>query len=147
MNSFRQAVAAHDPHDYANEVGVAIASDEQHPDSAERRKAVLPGVRTAALMRSNTPSGRRTPTTPSNVRPKTPNGFGSSTSRFASPLLSTSNLNFEVGDQVTFEVQGERMEGVVRFIGQVDGKAGEWGGVELSEEFTGKGKNDGSVKG
>jgi len=39
------------------------------------------------------------------------------------------------------------MEGVVRFIGQVDGKAGEWGGVELSEEFTGKGKNDGSVKG
>ncbi|GAA5968349.1 hypothetical protein JCM3765_002911 [Sporobolomyces pararoseus] len=151
MSSLRQAVAAHDPHDYENGVGVAIASDEQHPDSAERRKAVLPGVRpAAALLRSNTPSGRRTPTTPSNARPKTPNGFGSSTSRFASPLPSSSaspSLNFEVGDQVTFEVQGERMEGTVRFIGQVDGKAGEWGGVELSEEFSGKGKNDGSVKG
>ncbi|GAA5988041.1 hypothetical protein JCM5350_004149 [Sporobolomyces pararoseus] len=151
MNSLRQAVAAHDPHDYENGVGVAIASDEQHPDSTERRKPVLPGVRpAAALLRSNTPSGRRTPTTPSNARPKTPNGFGSSTSRFASPLPSSSStptLNFEVGDQVTFEVQGERMEGIVRFIGQVDGKAGEWGGVELSEDFSGKGKNDGSVKG
>ncbi|GAA5909177.1 uncharacterized protein JCM6883_005796 [Sporobolomyces salmoneus] len=151
MNSLRQAVAAHDPHDYeGGEVGVAIASDEQHPDSAERRKAVLPGVRTAALLRSSTPSqaDRRTPTTPSNTRPKTPTGFGSSTSRFAASTSSSSpNLNFQVGDQVTFEVQGERMEGTVRFIGQVDGKAGEWGGVELAEEFAGKGKNDGSVKG
>ncbi|GAA5871571.1 hypothetical protein JCM16303_000797 [Sporobolomyces ruberrimus] len=148
MNSLRQAVAAHDPHDYGHEVGVAIASDEPHPDSAERRKPVLAGARTAALLRSNTPSGRRTPTTPSNARPKTPTGFGSSTSRFPSPLPpSAASINFEVGDEVSFEVQGEAMEGVVRFIGQVDGKAGEWGGVQLSEEYTGRGKNDGSVKG
>ncbi|GAA5830650.1 hypothetical protein JCM5353_007570 [Sporobolomyces roseus] len=147
LNSLRQAVAAHDPHDYQqDQVGIALAPDE-HPDSAERRKAVLPGVRTTTL-RASTPSGRRTPTTPS-ARPKTPTGFGSSTSRFASPfpIVRDEKPSFDVGDEVVFEVTGERMEGTVRFIGEVDGKAGQWGGVELSRDFEGRGKNDGSVKG
>ncbi|GAA6022674.1 hypothetical protein JCM11491_000560 [Sporobolomyces phaffii] len=151
LDSLRQAVANHDPHDYGThpgDVGVAIASDHPLPDSAERRKPVLPGARTAALLRASTPSGRRTPTTPA-ARPKTPNGFGSSTSRFpTTPATATATATaFQVGDPVSFEVQGDKMDGVVRFIGQVDGKAGEWGGVELSDEFAGRGKNDGSVKG
>lgn len=148
LNSLRQAVAAHDPHDYQqDQVGIALAPDE-HPDSAERRKPVLPGVRTTTL-RASTPSGRRTPTTPSAARPKTPTGFGSSTSRFASPfpIVRDEKPSFDVGDEVVFEVTGEKMEGTVRFIGEVDGKAGQWGGVELSPEFEGRGKNDGSVKG
>ncbi|GAA5935557.1 uncharacterized protein JCM15063_001076 [Sporobolomyces koalae] len=151
LDSLRQAVAAHDPHDYGqHEVGIAVApAPDEIPDSAERRKAVLPGVRAAALRSSATPSRSRTPTTPANHRPKTPTGFGSSTSRFPSPLPSSSaaTVNFGVGDLVSFEVVGERLEGTVRFIGAVDGKAGEWGGVELTEEYAGRGKNDGSVKG
>lgn len=45
------------------------------------------------------------------------------------------------------EVGGVAMEGTVRFLGEVDGKEGNWGGVELDEAWVGKGKNDGSVKG
>lgn len=53
----------------------------------------------------------------------------------------------EVGDEVRFEVGGVAMEGIVRFLGEVDGKEGNWGGVELEGEWEGRGKNDGSVKG
>ncbi|SGZ26956.1 BQ5605_C025g10008 [Microbotryum silenes-dioicae] len=53
----------------------------------------------------------------------------------------------QVGDQVKFEVAGNAMEGVIRFLGAVDGKEGQWGGVELDAEWSGLGKNDGSVKG
>ncbi|GAA6064507.1 hypothetical protein JCM10212_004868 [Sporobolomyces blumeae] len=143
LHSLRQAVAAHDPTDYAaqDQVGIAVAGDGDRPDSVERRKAVLPGVRTS--LRSSTPS-RAGPATPgAATRPKTPNGFGSSTSRF--PVKD--EATFGVGDEVSFEVGGEAMEGTVRFIGEVSGKAGSWGGVELSPAFAGRGKNDGSVKG
>ena len=39
------------------------------------------------------------------------------------------------------------MEGVMRFLGPVEGKDGVWGGVELDLEWQGRGKNDGTVKG
>lgn len=39
------------------------------------------------------------------------------------------------------------MTGTLRFIGGVEGKAGTWAGVELDDEFAGRGKNDGSVQG
>ena len=38
-------------------------------------------------------------------------------------------------------------EGVLRFAGPIEGKPGEWAGVELGGGFAGKGKNDGSVNG
>lgn len=38
-------------------------------------------------------------------------------------------------------------QGVLRFLGEVEFKAGEWGGIELLGEWKGKGKNDGSVSG
>lgn len=53
----------------------------------------------------------------------------------------------EPGDQVKFEVGGIEMEGNLRFVGPVEGKAGDWGGVQLDGEWAGKGKNDGSVNG
>lgn len=53
----------------------------------------------------------------------------------------------DIGDPVKIEVGGVVMEGTLRFLGQVDGKEGNWGGVELDKEWAGKGKNDGSVKG
>ena len=38
-------------------------------------------------------------------------------------------------------------EGVLRFIGRIEVKPGEWAGVGLGGGFAGKGKNDGSVNG
>ena len=51
----------------------------------------------------------------------------------------------EVGDGVRLESHG--FEGVLRFVGEIEGKPGLWAGVELSGGFAGKGKNDGSVNG
>jgi hypothetical protein len=52
--------------------------------------------------------------------------------------------DIEVGDVV--DVPGE-MYGVVKFLGNVQGKKGTFVGVELSEEFASKGKNSGQVDG
>jgi hypothetical protein len=52
--------------------------------------------------------------------------------------------DLELGDLV--DVPGG-MHGTVKFIGNVDGKKGTFAGVELSEEFAPKGKNNGDVDG
>ena len=54
------------------------------------------------------------------------------------------NQNLEVGDIV--DVPG-MMHGIIKFIGEVQGKKGHFAGVELSKEFAAKGKNDGDVDG
>lgn len=38
-------------------------------------------------------------------------------------------------------------EGIIRYIGEVEGKPGEFAGVELDKGFVGKGKNDGTYQG
>lgn len=53
--------------------------------------------------------------------------------------------SFEVGDNVRIESLG--FEGTLRYLGEIDGKTGQWAGVELCGGFAGKGKNDGSVSG
>ena len=50
---------------------------------------------------------------------------------------------FEVGDNVRIESLG--YEGTLRYVGEIEGKAGLWAGVELSGGFAGKGKNNGTV--
>lgn len=52
--------------------------------------------------------------------------------------------DLEVGDLV--DVPGS-MHGTVKFIGTVQGKKGTFAGVELSEEFAIRGKNNGDVDG
>lgn len=52
--------------------------------------------------------------------------------------------DLEVGDLV--DVPGG-MHGIVKFIGSVQGKNGVFAGVELGEEFPGRGKNSGDVDG
>lgn len=52
--------------------------------------------------------------------------------------------DLEVGDLV--DVPGN-MYGTVKFIGNVQGKKGTFAGVELSEEFASRGKNNGDVDG
>lgn len=52
--------------------------------------------------------------------------------------------DLEVGDMV--DVPGS-MHGTVKFVGNVQGKKGVFAGVELSEEFAPRGKNNGDVDG
>lgn len=59
--------------------------------------------------------------------------------------VSRVGRQFEIGDDVRIESLG--FEGVLRFIGPIEGKPGEWAGVELGGGFVGKGKNDGSANG
>lgn len=60
-------------------------------------------------------------------------------------LHQSKNRTFEVGDNVRIESLG--FEGVLRYLGPIDGKPGQWAGVELSGGFAGKGKNNGTVGG
>ncbi|KAI0368331.1 hypothetical protein BV20DRAFT_469810 [Pilatotrama ljubarskyi] len=58
---------------------------------------------------------------------------------------SRAGRSFEVGDNVRIESLG--FEGILRYLGEIDGKPGLWAGVKLSGGFAGKGKNNGSVAG
>lgn len=70
--------------------------------------------------------------------------FGSSVARSASNASSSQPAaDLQVGDKV----RALGFEGVLRFLGEVEFKAGRWGGIELSGDNAGKGKNDGSVQG
>ncbi|KAK0334672.1 hypothetical protein LTR91_014402 [Friedmanniomyces endolithicus] len=62
----------------------------------------------------------------------------------ATPLGRMEGDELEVGDAVT--VPGD-MYGVVRFIGTVKDKAGDFVGVELDRKFAARGKNSGDVDG
>lgn len=55
-----------------------------------------------------------------------------------------SSTEMSVGDFV--DVPGG-MQGVIRFVGSVQGKGGVFAGVELNQEFASRGKNNGDVDG
>lgn len=89
------------------------------------------------------------PMTPTNPLARSTNSFGSTAARFTATKEPTTTRvrALVVGDGVTLDVTGTKMEGVMRFLGSVEGKDGIWAGIELDDEFHGRGKNDGSVKG
>lgn len=164
LSALRQAISAHDPASYTSSlgafddpdspfaVGIALGGHPHEGSSGSERatrQPVLPGARAGPTQsRTTVPSRPTTPSTPSLPRARTPTGFGSSTSRFPRPASRQSGSNeLTVGREVTFEVAGEKMEGTLRFVGEVAGKSGQWGGVELDATFAGRGKNDGSVAG
>ncbi|KZT43537.1 hypothetical protein SISSUDRAFT_1124675 [Sistotremastrum suecicum HHB10207 ss-3] len=93
-----------------------------------------------------TPSGTRVKTPVTVTKPPRPSTRPASRQ---SDFRSSSRLGQiwspEVG--ATARVESLGMEGVVRYLGEIDGKPGVWAGVELSGGFTGMGKNDGSVNG
>lgn len=82
------------------------------------------------VQRAKTPTSARPPSRSSDV-------FARSSSR--------AGRGFEVGDSVRIESLG--FEGVLRYVGSIDGKDGLFAGVELSGGFAGMGKNNGSVSG
>jgi dynactin complex subunit len=57
---------------------------------------------------------------------------------------SAGGEEIEVGDVV--DVPGG-MDGTVKFVGEVDGKAGHFVGVELSRKWASRGKNSGDAEG
>jgi hypothetical protein len=85
--------------------------------------------------------------------PDTSEGYGlstvldedSPTARAMAPQTpSRGGAEIQVGDLVS--VPGD-MHGTVKFVGSVQGRAGTFAGVELSEEFASRGKNSGDVNG
>ena len=60
------------------------------------------------------------------------------------PAGRSTDSDFNVGDVVN--VPGD-MFGTIKFIGSVRGKAGQFLGVELSDQFASRGKNNGDVDG
>jgi len=79
-------------------------------------------------------------------RPRTPSARPSSRqSDFALRSSSQADRIFEVGESVRIESLG--FEGILKYLGPIDGKVGHWAGVELRGGFAGKGKNDGAVNG
>ena len=60
------------------------------------------------------------------------------------PARGGDGEDLDLGDLV--DVPGN-MHGTVKFIGSVQGKKGTFAGVELSEQFASRGKNNGDVDG
>ena len=147
-------------------MGSPDTSSPRTPVPASRR-APSTYLRQSVLAQSNsstpsraTSSSFRTPTakprsslsaqtapiarTASTSRPTTPTT--ESRSRRAMPPPRREEFQPAVGDHVCIASLGN-FEGVVRYIGPIEGKVGTFAGIELDAGFAGKGKNDGSVAG
>ncbi|KAG8832268.1 hypothetical protein FRC17_001627 [Serendipita sp. 399] len=120
----------------------ASATSSRHGDKAvpvtpPRRKSIAYGtgsaVRIGSASRSSATSYSVTSRSESRASDLTRNSSRAS----QRPL--------EVGDPV--KIESLALEGTLRFLGEIAGKPGQWAGVELSGEYAGKGKNDGSVAG
>jgi hypothetical protein len=112
----------------------------------------IPGLRLNAVIRKSS-LNTLTPGSLATL-PDASHDYGLSTVLDKDPPTTGSMLPFtpsrregeelEVGDMV--DVPGS-MHGTVKFIGSVQGKNGTFAGVELSEEFAARGKNNGDVDG
>lgn len=70
-------------------------------------------------------------------------GLANSVARPSTSSQRSPKPSLELGDRV----KALGYEGTLRYYGEVKFKDGIWGGIELSGEYAGKGKNDGSVQG
>ena len=115
---------------------------------AEAIKSNNPSQHASSSKLQGSTLGSRTPSVASSSRPKTPSVTAANTVRRRPESRQSdvfSRSMFEVGDLVRIESLG--FEGKLKFLGEINGKQGQWAGVELSGGFVGKGKNDGSVDG
>ncbi|KAH9957889.1 hypothetical protein BC827DRAFT_1137068 [Russula dissimulans] len=145
--AFADAVKANDP--VLHRAG-RISEPTNPPLSPKGPLSFLPqsGRRSVAGRPSSAASSSTAGATPARPAPmartKTPSIRTSSRQSDAN-VRSSSRVgkSFEVGDNVRIESLG--FEGTLRYLGDIDGKTGQWAGVELSGGFAGKGKNNGSV--
>ncbi|KAL0563615.1 hypothetical protein V5O48_018450, partial [Marasmius crinis-equi] len=126
--AFKNAVKANDP--AAHRAGGGLVSPSSSSFSQSQSQGSGLGQ---SIGRAKTPTSMRPPSRQSDA------GLGAVRS------VSRAGWVPEVGDAVRIESLG--FEGILQFVGEIDGKQGLWAGVELSGGFAGKGKNDGSVAG
>ena len=138
--AFADAVKANDPanHRPAYTNG-ALSPTSQIPASG--RSSVAGRPNSAASSSSAFSSASRSVTGPKSIAPRP----SSRASDVFARSSSRAGRSFDIGDNVRIESLG--FEGTLKFLGEIEGKAGLFAGVELGGGFTGKGKNDGSVNG
>jgi CAP-Gly domain-containing linker protein 1 len=117
------------PHSFLPHSGRRSVAGRPSSVASSSSNAGATPARPAPLPRTKTPS----------IRP--PSRQSDTFIRSSSRLSRT----FEVGDNVRIESLG--FEGTLQYLGEIEGKTGQWAGVELSGGFAGKGKNNGSVDG
>lgn len=124
--AFAQALQANDPAQHR--------TSRVEPGIVQSGRRSVAGGRPPSVASSSTPAQRtRTPA----PRP------ASRQSDVFTRSVSRAGREFDVGDNVRIESLG--FEGILRFLGEIEGKPGIWAGVELSGGFAGRGKNDGRV--
>ncbi|EGN99907.1 hypothetical protein SERLA73DRAFT_72683 [Serpula lacrymans var. lacrymans S7.3] len=134
--AFADAIKSNDPAQHRT----SLSSTTSHPPSPPANVSFLKSGRRSVAGRpssvasSSTANHRKTPARPASRQSDL---FGRSVSR--------AGKVFDIGDNVRIESLG--YEGTLRYIGEIEGKAGLWAGVELSGGFSGKGKNNGTVNG
>lgn len=148
--AFADAIKANDPAQHRNSRAGEISSAQYSPPPPP--PSYLPSqpghhfvtARSASVASTSSAAGH-TPYKPE--RPRTPTAArpASRQSDVFTRSSSRAGHKFDIGDNVRIESLG--FEGILRYVGEIDGKAGLWAGVELSEGFAGKGKNNGSVNG
>ncbi len=135
-------------------LGGSIAGSSRAPSARS------PSVASAVSTTSSTGYTPRTPNSfsssyqtksPSTVLPPAPpfsplySARPSSTRPQSRTSSSAKVRTLEIGD--TVRIDSLAVEGVLCYLGKIEGKPGTYAGVELSGAFAGRGKNDGSVAG
>lgn len=134
--ALQDAIKSHDPATHRlSEVSTPSFSPQRTTSTSLTGRKSVSG-RPASASGSSVYKNR--PETPS-TRPR------SRQSDISQRVASRAGRTFDVGNDVRIESLG--FEGILRFIGEIEGKPGRWAGVELRSGFAGKGKNDGSVDG
>lgn len=127
--SLAEAIKANDPAQHR----------PQHPSTSSASLNLQSGRRSVAGRPSSSTSSnfpKERAKTPASARPP---------SRHSDVFTKSTSRSFDVGVNVRIESLG--YEGTLRYVGEIDGKAGVWAGVELKGGFSGKGKNNGTVNG
>lgn len=137
--AFADAIKANDPANHrskhANDISLSPPSPHFPSHSGRRSVAGRP---------SSVASSSSAMSTAARITNQAPRP-ASRTSDVFTRSSSRAGRSFDVGDSVRVESLG--FEGTLRYLGEIDGKAGMFAGVELGGGFVGKGKNDGSVNG
>lgn len=148
QKAFADAIKANDPAAHRS----ARVSDVTVP-SLSPSSSISTSMSTHHSAQSRPPSVVSSASAISPIPPRTPASrskpsYSRPPSRVSDTFVRSSSRagrTFEIGDDVRIESLG--FEGTLRYLGEIQGKPGEWAGVELSGGFAGRGKNDGSVNG
>ncbi|KAF8554711.1 hypothetical protein OG21DRAFT_1496815, partial [Imleria badia] len=133
--AFAEAVKANDPAQHRASFTYNPSSSSSSPKSSF--SALQSGRHSVTGRPSSVTSAPPTRTKTPTARPH------SRQSDVVPRSVSRAGRTFEIGDSIRIESLG--YEGILRYVGEIDGKPGLWAGVELGGGFAGKGKNDGSV--